>query len=537
MMLAFMLLLAAVPGVHAVTGIQWGSVLDFYRDEAYVRTILEGHFGADPFYKGEHLWYAPLIYLIEAGLCKLTSLPPEVLLVRAGPWLILLAPIAFFAMVWYFRGPVTAVCSTAIYLFFAVRHEPGWAVATYTPWLIPVSLLQAFFYIELILIDKAFRTRRLLPSVWAGLGAGFTFMGHAAPGLIAVLMIGTLTAWDMLRTWRAGEHADAGRRLLTSSTAALAFVLASLPFLWYVVGYYSLHLVNRAPFIFTYYALTISDLRAFLFHNIHWVNLIGLIGLVIFLVEAVHARAKSSTTLVLWFGISLVLFTYGYAVSVLDSHYDIHLPGTAPTFHYYFYMKAALSVFAGALLYDGFQLFRRAIGKRMRGDAVAEGSETLRSRVALMTLWVIPILMVYPSYAYRNDLFVQRARCIKFAEDTLRTTVFEWVREEMTWNDVLLCNADLSCFPVMATGRNFVCTANTMPNPYVDHLERYLDNGRMLASLAGNQVPDPALFNKYQVTHLLLTTAEDRAMVQRASLFPLELHRNGSYVLYARPHW
>ena len=129
LMLLFMLVLSAVPAFRAVHGLEWGPVMDFYRDGSYVHSILEGHYGQDPQFKGEHLWYTPLIFGLEALLVKVTGLPVQTLLVQAGPWLNLLAPVCFFIMAWYFRGGVTAVAATAIYLFFLIGDEPAWGIS------------------------------------------------------------------------------------------------------------------------------------------------------------------------------------------------------------------------------------------------------------------------------------------------------------------------------------------------------------------------------------------------------------------------
>ena len=83
-------------------------------------------------------------------------------------------------------------------------REPGWAVPTYSPRLIPVSFCQWFLYIELILIDRAFRTTRIGPSILAGAGAGISFLAHAAPALISVLIIFLFTMRLFVRGLSAG---------------------------------------------------------------------------------------------------------------------------------------------------------------------------------------------------------------------------------------------------------------------------------------------------------------------------------------------
>lgn len=519
LMLLFMLVLAVVPAVDAVRGLEWGPTTDFYRDGSFVHSILDGRFGQDPQFKGEHLWYTPLIFGMEALLARLTGLPVQTVLVQAGPWLNLLAPVCFFIMAWYFRGPVAAVAATAIYLFFLVGDEPAWAVPTYTPWLIPISFVQAFFYLGLIVLHRAFQSGTLFSALALGAVTGLIFLSHAAPALILVAIIGLLTAERVITAFRAGEVRNAWRRLGLSAAAGTMFVLFAMPLLWYIIGTYGMQMRNRTPFLYTYELLTLAHIRLFLFYNITWVTAAGLVGLVLLVREVLRRNGLRRTIELWWFVVSLVLFGYAYLVSVLDASFDILLPGTAPSFHYFFYMKAAMVLFAGTLV--------ARIARRLPFSPA-------QARVAAMLVWVVPIAMVYPGYSGRMDVHGMQAQSLAISEDHDLVDMFHCLRDSLVWDDVVLCDDSLSVFPLMPSARKVVATVCTMANPYVDLVPRMADRDSMLKGLQVEEPGDEALLAKYGVTHLLLRTADEARLPLREKWFPTVVLRNEGYVLFAR---
>ncbi|HQV38689.1 MAG: hypothetical protein IPO60_17415 [Flavobacteriales bacterium] len=519
LMLLFMLVLSAVPAFRAVHGLEWGPVMDFYRDGSYVHSILEGHYGQDPQFKGEHLWYTPLIFGLEALLVKVTGLPVQTLLVQAGPWLNLLAPVCFFIMAWYFRGGVTAVAATAIYLFFLIGDEPAWAVPTYTPWLIPISLVQGFFYLGLIAVHRAFRGGRLAAYLGMGALSGVIFMTHAAPALILVAIIAILTVDALWIPLLQGNWRQVRRVSGLSLGAAVMFMLFALPLLRYIVGDYGMRMINRAPFLYTYELLTLHHIRLFLFYNITWVTVAGLAGVALLMNEVWRRSILRPRIELWWFLICLALFLYAYLVSILNAYLGVHLPGTAPSFHYFFYMKAALVLQAGA-----------AIAWMAQKLPMAPG----RARAFAMLVWVLPIAIVYPGYSGRMDLYGMRALSLKISEDADLVAMFYCLQDDLAWDDVVLCDDDLSVFPLMPSARKAVATVCTMANPYVDLPPRVADRDAMMDGLRTERADQGALLAKYDVTHLLVRAADEVKMPLRGQWFPITVLRTEGYVLFAR---
>lgn len=519
LMLLFMLVLSVVPAFRAVRGLEWGPVMDFYRDGAYVHSILEGKYGSDPQFKGEHLWYTPLLFGLEALLVKLTGLPVQELLVQAGPWLNLLAPICFFCMAWYFRGAVAAVAATAIYLFFLVGDEPAWAVPTYTPWLIPISFVQAFFYLGLIAVHRAFRNGRLTAYLGMGALSGIIFMAHAAPALILVVIIMVLTVNALWGPLRQGDRRQAWKHVGLSMAGAVMFILFALPLLRYIVGDYGMRMINRSPFLYTYELLTLAHIRLFLFYNITWVTVAGLAGIALLVDEVRKRKGLRSRIELWWFLIALALFLYAYVVSLMNTHFNVHLPGTAPSFHYFFYMKAALVLQAGA-----------AIAWTARQLPMAPA----RARVFAMLAWTVPITIVYPGFTGRMDLYGMRSQSMKVGEDKDLVAMYHCLQDTLTWGDVVLCDAELSIFPVMPSARKTVATVNTMANPYVDLAPRLADRDAMMEGLSVERADEEALLTKYEVTHLLISTSDEARMPLRGKWFPATVLSTGGYILFAR---
>ncbi|MEO6852220.1 MAG: hypothetical protein ABI203_08565, partial [Mucilaginibacter sp.] len=60
-----LLALAFIQCYRTVHDLHWAFEPDFDRDIGYIRSTLDGHFGADPNYAGEYMWYNPLLYLSE----------------------------------------------------------------------------------------------------------------------------------------------------------------------------------------------------------------------------------------------------------------------------------------------------------------------------------------------------------------------------------------------------------------------------------------------------------------------------------------
>src|SRR5579859_7084273 len=151
-----MLVIAFVQCFRTTHDLTWAFDTDFDRDMAFIQNSLDGHFGQDPTYLGQYCWYNPLLFSIEAILVKLTGLPINIVVARAGLYLNLLGPLTFFLMAWRLFDLRVATTALLSYLFFANGVVEGTGAATYSPWLYPITFAQFLFYVNILLIFKAF---------------------------------------------------------------------------------------------------------------------------------------------------------------------------------------------------------------------------------------------------------------------------------------------------------------------------------------------------------------------------------------------
>ena len=535
LMFLFMFVLAVFPGLKAVEGLTWGASVDFHRDASFVRAVVEGHYGEDPTYLGGSLWYTPMVGWLEALVVWVSGLSVDQVLVQMGAYTNLLAPIAFFIMAWYFFGPVRAVVCSAVFLFFIIQQEPGWAVPTYSPRLIPVSFCQWFLYIELILIDRAFRTMRIGPSILAGAGAGISFLAHAAPALISVLIIFLFTVREVVKAVRSKDRSMGWARFRASVAAGAAFIVCSLPLTWIVVGQYSMHVVNRSYFLYNYYGLTLREGEVFLYHNIALINLVALVGLwLVFrrrVADTTGRRELGRWLVLMWFTIATVLMVYSYVVAVLDMNYGVQLPGILPPFHFYFYAKAALIACAGLALWEGFVWAMKRLRPMLIGS---EPSTRLKPVVILFSLVAIACTLNYPSYATRRDVFAVRNRNLAFMERTNDGEACVRINAMLPWDAVILCDVELSIWPLLPSARKVVATTRTMGNPYLDQAHRDRDRDLLLLGMQAPRADTGPLLDAYSTTHLLVRPGDLASMPEATRWFPKEVFRDLEYVLLAR---
>ena len=520
---AVLIAMAALAGWRTTRDLTWGPYVDFDRDASFVNGILEGHYGEDPLYQGHSLWFTPLLFGIEAALVKVTGLPVPVLQVRAGALLNLLVPIAFLLMVRRYFGPWVALPALAFLLFFIPGQEPGWAVSTYSPWLLPVNFFQALFYLLLIQVHRAMRT--LLFRDWgiAGAGAGILFLGHAAPTLVIVGLIAVLVLSGAATCLRQDQRPEAVRWILRGTLAGAAFIVFSLPLTWYVVGVYGLDQQNRVPSSFTYHILAWRNAGFFLFHNITWITAFGVAGLVLLVFGPV---SLSRRIVLLVTGIAFFLMCYVYASVLLNEYCGVALPMAVPSFHFYLYLKGALAIGAGIAfqrLMQGLQHFAPTVGFTAQGRNLVTALSTL-----------VAAAVIYPAYAHRCDLDVVRLRCQLRMEDAAATDMVAAIRQRLSWGGVVLCDEDLSMRIVMATARKTVATNASMANPYVPPAPREAARDTLLAALRDASI-DPAFFlETYNVSHLLVRRSDLNALPELRKWFPLTVHTNDRYVLFGR---
>ena len=118
-----------------------------FRDLAVAQSMHDCRCAADPHYRGELLWYNPLTSGVVAAIAAVTGRPMNLVQVRDGAFLNLLAPFGFYVLAVVVAGRLAAVPALVAFLFLG----PGqlFDTATYSPWLMSPNFAQGLFYLGL----------------------------------------------------------------------------------------------------------------------------------------------------------------------------------------------------------------------------------------------------------------------------------------------------------------------------------------------------------------------------------------------------
>jgi hypothetical protein len=524
-----MILAAFVQCYLTSRDLSWYYDIDVPRDMSYVQQILYGHFGKDPNYTGEFLWYNPLMSIVQAGIIKISGLPINVAMVRLGAYLNLLAPITFFSMMLALLDFRIALAGLLSYLFLASGPIPGFYAATYTPWMYSGVFMQFIFYINIALCYQAFKTQKLGWFLALGVGIGVGFLGHTAPTVLMILILVSLQGTKMFRALKSKNTGVLREYLIQAVAVFIPFLVFSFPFLYFIVGKYHMHFQNRSPFEYVDTIFVWRNYKAMIRENLSVSFLISGFGFIWFYKK--FRKPLVREILLNWFWIGLVMFFYSTLVVSLDAHTSIRLPGTVPSFHYFFYLKALQSVFYGFGLFYLAKPVVHWIDNRKFLNTY--GPSEKRATHLFIALILLCGIVYFPFYQKRYDFVTFRNLCLEKAEDSANIKAYYYIRDHIPADGVFLCEQHTSIFPVMATARKMVSNGITFSNPYVNFGTRENARNGMLSYLKTGY-PDTAysLFHAYDVGYILLDNSE-LADYKKLSLVPTSIcYRDDSYTIF-----
>ena len=455
-------------GVGATADLQWPGGPDFTRDIAAAQSIASPEPLQDPFYRHERLWYNPLTPAVVATIASVTREPIHTVYARAGAYLNLLAPIAFFGMLWQLFGPRVAMFGVAGFLFFVPQDGNAILCARYSPWLMPVHFVQALFYGGVTALHRAARTRSFQAFALAGGFGGLAFLGHTAPFVLLLVLAGEVCIGLARQSPRRAFVCVA----LYVGTAALVSAVFWLPLLWR----YHMHVVNPLPMVWNTPELSLESAGAFLRSRPLWSFTTIAIGAGAWrLLQLVAARTEESAgaRLVLTIAAATALgVSYSYGLEYLRLH-GREWPALVPGFHFMYYLGAVASIcFALACHWA----VERAIAWRPR---------LLSAWVPLLVtvLLIVAVAKRTPSYAARPDVVDMRAGSLQMFSDASLRSMFDWVSRTGSRDDVFAADDALSQHVIATAGRKVVAVGSHFSNPYVSWDQRRGDRDAMLDAL------------------------------------------------------
>lgn len=523
-LLLVLIVFAFIRTRESYNGLSYGCDQDSYRDLSNVRSLFEGNFGKDPSYIGEYLWYNPLIAFIEAGLIKLTGISPLLVVTQGGLFLNILSVLLFYLMVSYLFNSSMAIAATASFLFFTSGNIPSFGSATYSPWLYPQNFMQTIFYFGVICCCRAFTNPGYLQFLIAGAIAGLAFLGHTAPTLILLFITSGFFLKKIVYALKNKLPHEVAKFVKYGFIFSTAFIIISLPLTYFVIGKYKLQMVNTITYEFNDDLFNWFNFFTLVKENISFTLPFVIIGCYYLLYKFEGNNIKRSV-LLLWLCACIVFFIYASAIVIIRVKWDLQLPGLVPPFHFFFYLKALQSVLFGiGLIY----LIQLAFRKIKKSDLNSE-----RLSVCTTLLVFIISLLYSPVYSQRQDFYFMREYGLKQSSSTGEIEIYHWLLDKSSINDVVVCDEDFACFPVMATGRKMVAVMATMSNPYVSYVKRDADRNLILNSLhSGNVDETKKLLTVYSVKFILLENGKIKNETILQNTFGKPIFKNTKFSLY-----
>jgi hypothetical protein len=480
-----LVLLAAIVAWNQVHDLSWPCEADQYRDLGAAQSLLDGGRTADPAFGGEQWWYPPLVPAVVALIGYVTTLPLHEVYTRAGTFLNLLSPLAFYAMVATLFGRRTALPSLIGFLFLGPTDLMSWMHATYSPWLWACNLSQAFFYVSILTATLAMTRTSVYWAVLAGLSIGLTSLADPAALLVLGGVLVALVARQTI-----GNAAGRIRGVIrTGLVIGAVATLLGLPFWGVIIGRYQLRVVNPVPLAWVAGELALDQLGALVARtpSVRFIGaLIGIGGLLVTTSRQPGARLS----LLGWGLVAGGSLVYDFVRQAMA------LPPLLPSWHFYFYLQALEAVLFGAGVLvvarsvSGFASARKA--GRARQAILARSGEIV---VAFLILYVGTR---WKEYASRPDLVINREASIASSKRP-EIELYHWLLRKARPTDVVLADPGTS-FIIAAAGRKVVALPELFSSPYVALHRRARDTEQMLAAIErGDSVAFRRLSARYRV--------------------------------------
>jgi hypothetical protein len=504
------------PAVDALSGLSYPYDPDQFRDVGATQAVLDGKGIEDPLYRGERVWYNPLLSWVLAAAARVSGRSVPATYMAAGPPLNLLATAMFFSMVAVLYGPLPALLTMACFLFWPYYGEP-WATPCLSPWIFPNKLGLSFFCATLLAYWHASRTSHIRSWLVAGGVLGCTVLAHTAPALIlgvcGIVAICLPTAQHPPIRWRMQALAA------LFGTAAVV----SLPYVWTIIVTYRLHLVNDAAMAWAWPDLDREHIREVLMRAVAFSTIPFLSGFLLILARV--RRDPAARLLVAWLASAMLMFAYGWVQQTL------HLVSIVPQYHFFLYITGASMVCIGVGVAAAIEFVAAAAGKLApwRHSPAAITVILASASVALFTA------LSYPRFLQRTDFNEYRREAQSINRDLERSGVVWRIQQHTSPADVILATAEDSLWRVAPSGRYVVGVRPEFSNPFVPFDPREAAQDQMLAAfLSRDWRTLTVLARPYGVRFVLLNPDGTRAVESNGPLLSGArlLFQEAGYSLY-----
>ena len=487
------------PAWQETRDLEWPCESDHFRDMGAAQSILDGQGGADPNFLGYRWWYNPLVPAVVGIVGRALGMPVHQAYGTLGAHLNLVAPFGLYAMMATLFSKRVALTTLIGFLFLGPHRHVSWLHATYSPWLWTCNFAQGLFYLSVLFLVLAFRTRKRLVAIAAGLSVGLTLLAHTAPAVILVVAVVVACGAD-LRFWRHGRQFAKCSLVIAAIVGVVAGVTAS-PFALDALLHLQDGVRNRAPMQWVAGELSLQHLPRLVKWHFSVRGYLAMVGLLHLLLRP-RAYCRYGRRMVMGWGLAVTLgLAYGYASQ------RIALPAFLPSWHFYFYLHALESVLFGIGTAVLAATFVRFVIRWPQMSKSARSFE-LGTHLACIAWLLLYAGGKYERYRLRMDVVDNRHASV-MSSQAPTAELYEWLLNHTKPTDVVLSDMEASFYAVVAAGRKVVATYDLFSNPYLDPAPRAIDAVQMLEHLkTGRWSEFLSRAEGYQLRYVALPAAD-----------------------------
>ncbi|HVR21264.1 MAG TPA: hypothetical protein VMS65_16235 [Polyangiaceae bacterium] len=456
--------------------LEWPCESDLYRDLGAAQSIVDGFAGTDPAFLGERSWYNPLVPAIVALESQVSGVSLHRAYTTFGAHLNVVSPLSFYVLAAVLFSRRVALASLTSFLFLGHLDQPSWLGATYSPWLWSCNLAQGFFYLALAASLVALRRQSRLFALGAGLASGLTLLAHTAPALV----LGTSVA-AVIGAALASSTSSSDRRATLVCAAILcgSGVVVSSPF-WLPLVVQGATIRNPAPLEWLAGELAVDRWHHLLTREWAPRGVLAALGLASLVSFHRPPRPYATWAILAWLAAVVIGLAYGFARQLTP------LPPLLPSWHFLFYLQAAISMLFGWGVASLLVLVSRATDDAIRARGVTQATLSLSKSVLAVVVLGALVASRWNAYEKRRDIVEYRRESKRFANEPI-LEVHRWALEHARPEEVFLAEPEVSFFTA-AAGRKVVALNEIFSNPYVSVKRRGRDATTMLRALHDGDV-------------------------------------------------
>lgn len=445
-------------GIISSRPFHWPFNWDTLRDMGIAQTILDKTYPEDPILKGEVNWYNPLTGSVIALFSQILEKPLPETCVQIGPFLQLLLPFAMLLLAWNRWGPWAGFLVLTYAIFAKHPYLPEWMYSSYSPWLLAPHWGKTFFFLTLLMFILYVERKKRIYIVFCGLFLGLGFLTHTAILIEASLIIILYTINQLIPSYRHSKKNEFIQMITNIGILLCTSLLISTPYWLPILIRYQFIIRNPYPSLYLTPALEWHNLPSTLLKSTNGFTGIGIISLTFFFI---HRRRQELWWMKIWtIAVFLLiiqqiicqfLYTCGYVI-----------PAFFPPHHAFMSAHALIGFW---FTYGSLQLANRMVQSLKRWDIhpwLQKGTYFL----ILSLIFLIGIATLKRPIPPLHEIY-RGMEENKLVHDSARyDSVYKWILNNTSSEDVFLCDEVLGLWTVMPAGRKLIYTMMFYMNPY-----------------------------------------------------------------------